>query len=671
MKRSVVTILMVLVMLLTLVMPSATPVSAANPNSKVTITPGSGQIPSYQPFVLTITEQNTGNEDLTNVYVTVWSILATTNINYVLGYPGYPPTSGDGTAIGVLEIGETWTWNIPGIVVNPGVTVISAYGHGLDQAGNSIQYPLYYEEYYAVDLTGTFIDDELGDAPDSTNHPSIAMMTGYLPNVQANFPTVYDPTLPGPSGPLHLSASGFAWLGTQVSYEEEADLGWDQDGLNNIDPTASANQDIFDDSITSIFLPPCQLTRFVYSATNASTVTTLNAYINVWFDWTHDGDWDDQPRCSVDPSTDALAPEWAVQNHVVTLAPGFNPGLLTPFFRSHNPPGQAVWMRITLTDGPINAANHGGPFFTPADLGKGGSGPTGGYQFGETEDYFILPSIGINPAPLPDGDVKAYYSHNIQVISGSPEYSWVIKKGTKLPPGLVLKTDKDDTSIATISGKPTRNGDYPFTVLVTDQSKAVAEQEFTIHINHAVTITVPRPIPPGDIGVEYNLEPATSGGTGEGTYHWTITRKDLPPGLHIDNSTGKISGVPTEPGTYGFTLTVTDDLTGLASKVMSIKINKDLEITTTSLKAATVGKSYQMTLKAAGGTKKYTWSLVPGESDDLPAWVDQDKFKDKGIIAPMKGMTPDVAGTYNLIFEVTDSLGDWAFSQPLTLMVQE
>jgi hypothetical protein len=393
MKRSIVAIIVVLVMLITLVIPLATSVSAANPDTKVTITPASGQVP--QPFVLTITEQNTGNENLTNVYVNVSSILATTNINYLLGYPLYPPTFGDLVNPQTLDIGETWTWNIPGVVLNPGVTVISAYGHGLDQAGNPIEYPTHGDEYYAVDLTPIIPNHDLGDAPDSSNHSVVTMNTGYTPNNQANFPTVYDPLLPGPSGPLHLNPMGFAWLGSQVSFERESDTGPDQDGINNISPPGAANQDGSDDSVGSILLPACQLTSFHFSATNASTTTPVNAYINVWFDWTHDGDWDDIPRCAVDPSTTALAPEWAVQNYLVTLAPNFNSILWTPQFRSQGQPGQQVWMRITLTDVPINAANHGGPFLNPADLGKGGSGPVGGYQFGETEDYLIMPSEGI------------------------------------------------------------------------------------------------------------------------------------------------------------------------------------------------------------------------------------------------------------------------------------
>jgi hypothetical protein len=395
MKKGILAILMVSVMLLTLVILMASPASAANPNTKVNILPATGQVPANQPFMLTISEQNTGNEILTNVHVNVSSTGATPTISYTLGYPLFPPTSGDGIIVGSLDIGETWTWNIPGVVLNPGITVIAAFGHGTDQAGNLIEHPFYPDEYWAVDLDAIIPDKDLGDAPDSSNHAGLTMPTGYTLNNPANFPTVYDPLLPGPSGPRHLNPKGFAWLGPQVSLEREADTGSDQDGLNNLSPPGSPDQDFFDDSVTNVVLPACQLTRFQFSATNASAILPASVYINAWFDWTHDGDWDDQPKCAVDPSTDALAPEWAVQNFQVTLAPGFNPGLLTPFFRSHNPPGQTVWMRITLTDVPINAANNGGPFFTPADLGKGGSGPVGGYQFGETEDYLIVPSVGI------------------------------------------------------------------------------------------------------------------------------------------------------------------------------------------------------------------------------------------------------------------------------------
>ena len=230
---------------------------------------------------------------------------------------------------------------------------------------------------------------DLGDAPDSTNHYGTTMTTTYA---VGNFPTVYDPPSPGPVGPIHLNAKGLAWLGKNVTFEGEADSGWDQDPTNNLLASGSplsADHDLADDGVTGVPLPDCAMTQVPISATNALTTPVL-VYLNTWFDWTRDGDWDDIPRCAVAPNVDAIAAEWAVQNQAITLAPGFNAALLTAPFRSINPlPGKPAWMRMTLTNVPINAANNGGPFPLPADLGKGGSGPAGGYVFGETEDYLV------------------------------------------------------------------------------------------------------------------------------------------------------------------------------------------------------------------------------------------------------------------------------------------
>ncbi len=177
---------------------------------------------------------------------------------------------------------------------------------------------------------------DLGDAPDSTNHFGATMMTYAV----GNFPTVYDPPAPGPAGPLHRDAKGLLWLGSDVSLENEADMGTDQDPTNNLlaaAAPATADHDLLDDAVTSVPLPNCAITQFPFSASSAAP-GTIPAYVNVWFDWTRDGDWDDVPRCAVAPNIDAIAAEWAVQNQAVALAPGLNPALTTLPFRSMNPP---------------------------------------------------------------------------------------------------------------------------------------------------------------------------------------------------------------------------------------------------------------------------------------------------------------------------------------------
>jgi len=225
---------------------------------------------------------------------------------------------------------------------------------------------------------------DLGDAPDSSNNSGIAMTT-YPSGVVANFPTVYlDPTGLPPFGPIHQQPKGVAWLGQSVSLENEADTGPDEDGINNINPPAnSPNHDANDDGVLGIplKLPYCYPKTFQYRVNVVNN--TVNLYANVWFDWNRDGDWDDTFTCSSNN-----APEWAVQNQLLlagSLALGLNT-ITTPQFRAWHPsplPTDAnIWMRITLSELPWVGS------------GSGGSGPAGGYYYGETEDYYFRQVTG-------------------------------------------------------------------------------------------------------------------------------------------------------------------------------------------------------------------------------------------------------------------------------------
>jgi hypothetical protein len=216
---------------------------------------------------------------------------------------------------------------------------------------------------------------DLGDAPDSTNNHGNALMTAY-PTVTAKFPTVFNSS---PPGPKHLQPKGLAWLGPDVSCENEADQPPDCDGVTNIDPPSDAkDQDKFDDGVALPIAIPfvCGQTQFKYTVTSTAAA---KLYVNVWFDFNRDGDWNDPiQKCPLGPSTTGSFTEWAVQNQLITVVPGPN-SFTTPAFGAANPTkGSEMWMRITLTDQPITPAN-----------GADASGPASGYQYGETEDYLL------------------------------------------------------------------------------------------------------------------------------------------------------------------------------------------------------------------------------------------------------------------------------------------
>jgi uncharacterized repeat protein (TIGR01451 family) len=205
-------------------------------------------------------------------------------------------------------------------------------------------------------------------------------MTTYVSNVQANFPTVW---APGLGGPRHHWSQVDVWLGATVTGEWNADILPDQDPLTNIDPsTNSANRDSFlygpeDDGVAlPIPLVDCNGTGLNLAVTVASQLVymPMPRYVNVWFDWNGDGDWADTVFC---PGGFA-APEWAVRNQIYVMGPGsfwLNPQFLPKIRIVKNMPYE-TWMRVSIAD-------------LPAPAPEDGRGPVGGYDLGETEDYYL------------------------------------------------------------------------------------------------------------------------------------------------------------------------------------------------------------------------------------------------------------------------------------------
>lgn len=231
---------------------------------------------------------------------------------------------------------------------------------------------------------------DLGDAPDSTNHHGVGMTT-YPTVVTATFPTVFDSATGAPPGPIHWQPTQDSWLGPRrlpPSGEKDADLMPDQDGRTNIwPPDNKADRDERDNGLIrdNLDLPHCRLTTLTYRVTIVGP--QRERFVNVWFDWNRDGDWADVLDCP-----GALASEWAVRNQVLTFGPGEYVVTTPAFLPWHPDPGnrhQPLWMRITLSERPV-------PPVSTIPSGADGSGPVGGYKYGETEDYYL----GLEPQPV-------------------------------------------------------------------------------------------------------------------------------------------------------------------------------------------------------------------------------------------------------------------------------
>ncbi|MCD6408281.1 putative Ig domain-containing protein, partial [bacterium] len=81
----------------------------------------------------------------------------------------------------------------------------------------------------------------------------------------------------------------------------------------------------------------------------------------------------------------------------------------------------------------------------------------------------------------------------------------------------------------------------------------------TLSPSSSLTITTEKDLPQGALEEEYNLRIGAVGGNGN-RYTWQIVEGNLPEGLSLNSTTGVISGIPAELGTFNFTISATDGI---------------------------------------------------------------------------------------------------------------
>ncbi|MFI5293916.1 MAG: putative Ig domain-containing protein [Thermodesulfovibrionales bacterium] len=223
---------------------------------------------------------------------------------------------------------------------------------------------------------------------------------------------------------------------------------------------------------------------------------------------------------------------------------------------------------------------------------------------------------------LPDGDTLTAYNQPLLGFGGVFPFTWSVSAGT-LPPGMTI-----DSTSGRISGQPTASGSFTFTVRVTDNGGHTATRELTINVSVLTITNINTTLKQWTVGQEYGTPPVeqiTAAG-GAAPYTWSISGGNLPNGLSIDPSTGRIFGVPSQSGQFLFTVKVTESGGQIATKSFMISINSAPSIQTTSLPAGRSGIEYQQTLKEVGGTPTITWaigsgSLPPGLSIDTATGI--------------------------------------------------
>ena len=238
-----------------------------------------------------------------------------------------------------------------------------------------------------------------------------------------------------------------------------------------------------------------------------------------------------------------------------------------------------------------------------------------------------------------------FWAPTVTGSDGNLVVSVAVTGGT-LPTGLSM-------SGTTISGTPTvDNQSCQITVTAfNDYEPGGVSRTYTLRVSLAARINTLSPLPNGIVGVPYDFILSAYGDEPV----WWHLGGDLPPGLSLD-ANGVLSGIPTAPGTYSFSIQAANDY-GFENRLYSLTVYQFPVITTTTLGYARLGRAYSSQLTATG-SMPITWFITGGS---LPTGLSLDPST--GIISgePVEG------GSFTFTVVATNIAGN---SAPATFTIE-
>jgi len=280
--------------------------------------------------------------------------------------------------------------------------------------------------------------------------------------------------------------------------------------------------------------------------------------------------------------------------------------------------------------------------------------------------------IGTNPPqPLSNNSfgtsatIGTSVSSQLSASGGTGPYTWRIRAGDSLPPGIRLVASGADESSnlrpggASLIGALMQAGTFTFTTEVVDAAGTVSPRAITYQVFALSNQYTSLPLSGTILRLDtpYSQPLLAIGGTG--IYTWTALSA-LPPGLSLNATTGVVSGTPTNTGTFSTSIRIDDDAGNftLSSLFFNIAGPTSVVITLSGPGGALVtrGSPVSFSITPSGGTAPYVIAAVSPMPDGFVLLSSDSSLSVPGTFF-LAGV-PSVAGDYSVTLRAQDANGN-------------
>lgn len=201
----------------------------------------------------------------------------------------------------------------------------------------------------------------------------------------------------------------------------------------------------------------------------------------------------------------------------------------------------------------------------------------------------------------------------LQIAAAGGRLPYAFTAQGRLPDGITFEAS------GVLAGVPTESGNYNLAISARDAAGSTATQSFEWRVGPPSTgpLITSGPLLPIS-GMNQPLVYVFEAAQGAQPFQWAITSGSLPAGLVFDPVQGRLSGSTVEEGIFRFTARVTDATGRVDSRVLELPVTatgEALQLSTTTLPGATLGRAYSAPLSLIGGRGPYTCTQSSG---DLP-----------------------------------------------------